>query len=148
MAKRKAGRGRTRSQERAGVRTKSDPDPYVIVDFAFDRGVLFIAIENIGTRPAFGVRVDFSHKLMGMGGTTEVSDLPLFRSLEFLPGGKKITTLLDSSESYFCSKQPTQITTRISYKDANETNLTQTIRHNLEIYRDLGYTTLPQSKME
>jgi hypothetical protein len=74
--------------------------------------------------------------------------LPLFSSLEFLPGGKKITTVLDSSESYFCSKQPTQITTRISYKDPNETNLTQTIRHNLEIYRDLGYTTLPQSKME
>ena len=49
-------------------RRTADPDPYVIVDFVFDRGTLSIAIKNVGTRPAFGVRVEFSHKLMGVGG--------------------------------------------------------------------------------
>jgi hypothetical protein len=144
MARHKAAKGGTRSKSQAHREVAADPNPYVIVDFEFDRGALFIAIENIGTRPAFCVRVDFSHKLMGAGGTVDVSALPLFSSLEFLPGGKKITAFLDSSASYFQSSQPAQITTRISYKDAGETKLTQTIRHNLEIYRSIGYTTQPQ----
>jgi len=144
MAKRKAAKDSGGSTRRTEHSTVTDPDPYVIVDFVFDRGALFIAIENIGTRPAFGVRVDFSHKLMGVDGTVEISALPLFNGLEFLPGGKKISAFLDTSESYFRSTQPTQITARISYTDALETKLTQTIRHNLEIYRNLGYTTSPQ----
>lgn len=143
MAKRKA-KGDARSRLRTERSTIPDPDPYVIVDFVFDQGALFIEIENIGTRPAFEVRVDFSHKLIGIGGTVEVSALPLFSSLEFLPGGKKISAFLDTSESYFRSGQPTQITARVTYKDARDTKLTQTIRHNLEIYRNIGYTTPPQ----
>ena len=117
-----------------------DPDPYVIVDFVFDRGLLSICIKNIGTRPAFGVRVEFSHKLIGVDGTVEVSALPLFRALEFLPGGKQISTVLDSSASYFRSKQPAQITTLISYQDARGAKLKNTLHHNLEIYREIGYT--------
>jgi len=117
----------------------SDPDPYVIVDFVFDRGLLSISIKNIASRPAFGVRVEFSHKLMGVEGTVEVSALALFRALEFLPGGKEISTFLDSSASYFRSKQPVDITTRISYQDARGRKFANTIRHNLEIYREIGY---------
>jgi hypothetical protein len=146
MAKRKGEVG-IRSKGRTERSTTVDPDPYVIVDFVFDRGALLIAIENIGTRPAFEVRVDFGHKLVGAGGV-EVSALPLFSALEFLPGGKKITAFLDTSESYFGSKQPVQITTRISYKDAGGSRLMQTIRHNLEIYRDIGYITEPRQKIE
>jgi hypothetical protein len=117
----------------------SDPDPYVIVDFVFERGLLSISIKNIGSRPAFGVRVEFSHKLMGVEGAVEVSALPLFSTLEFLPGGKEISTFLDSSPSYFRSQQPVKITTRISYQDARGGRFTNTIRHNLEIYREIGY---------
>jgi len=145
MAKRKSRSARvTAPKERGERKVVADPDPYVIVDFVFDRGALSISIENIGTRPAFQVRVDFSHKLMGVNGTVEVSALPLFSGLEFLPGGKKISTFFDTSETYFSSKQPAQITTRISYKDAGDIKVTHTIRHNLEIYRDIGYATLPQ----
>jgi hypothetical protein len=114
-------------------------DPYVIVDFVFDRGLLSISIKNIGANAAFGVRVRFSHKLRGVEGTVEVSALPLFSGLEFLPGGKEISTFLDSSPSYFRSKQPTQITTVITYQDAQHQKFSNTIRHNLEIYREIGF---------
>jgi hypothetical protein len=124
----------------------ADPDPYVIVDFVFDRGLLSIFIKNIGARPAFGVRVEFSHKLMGAGGSTEISALPLFRALEFLPGGKDIGTILDSSVSYFRNRQPTEITTRISYQDARGQKFFHSIRHNLEIYRDIGYPIRPSEQ--
>jgi hypothetical protein len=121
----------------------SDPDPYVIVDFVFDRGLLSISIKNIGSRPAFAVRVRFSHKLMGCNGSVHVSALPLFRALEFLPGGKDITTILDTTISYFHSKQPVQITTNISYRDSHGTKFSNTIRHNLEIYRQIAYAPPP-----
>ena len=121
----------------------SDLDPYVIVDFVFDRGLLSISIKNIGTRPAFAVRVRFSHKLMGCAGAVDVSALPLFRALEFLPGGKEISTILDSSVSYFRSKQPVEITTDISCRDASGKKFSNTIRHNLEIYREIAY--VPQA---
>ena len=117
-----------------------DRDPNVIVDFIFDRGLLSISISNIGIQPAYHVKVEFSHKLMGMEGAVEVSALPLFSQLEFLPGGKQITTHLDRSASYFRSRQPVQITTRITYTDASSAEHSNTIRHNLEIYREIGYT--------
>jgi hypothetical protein len=117
----------------------TDPDPYVIVDFVFDRGLLSISLKNIGARPAFAVRVRFSHKLMGCAGSVDISALPLFRALEFLPGGKDISTILDSTVSYFRSKQPAQITTDISYRDSHGNKFSNTIRHNLEIYRDIAY---------
>jgi hypothetical protein len=116
-----------------------DPDPYVIVDFVFDRGLLSIVIKNIGTRPAFRVRVGFSHKVMGVEGAVEISALPLFCALDFLPGGKEISTFLDSSGSYFRSKQPVQITTKITYRDAGGEKFSNVIQHNLEIYREIGY---------
>ena len=121
----------------------SDPDPYVIVDFVFERGLLSISIKNIGTRPAFAVRVRFSHKLMGCNGSVDVSALPLFRSLEFLPGGKDISTILDSTVSYFRSKQPVQITANISYRDSRGKKFSNSIRHNLEIYRQIAYAPQP-----
>jgi hypothetical protein len=126
---------------KSAKKRKPFPDPYVIVDFLFDRGVFSISIKNIGSRPAFAVRVEFSHKLMGVEGTVEVSALPLFRALAFLPGGKEISTLLDTSASYFGSNQPTQLTTRIIYSDFRNVKFSNSIDHNLEIYRHIGYTT-------
>ncbi len=117
----------------------SPPDPWVIVDFVFERGLLSISVKNIGSQPAYAVTVKFSHKLMGVEGTVDVSALSLFRELAFLPGGKEISTILDTSASYFRSRQATRITTQIAYSDFRGTKFSHSIHHNLEIYRDLGY---------
>lgn len=113
--------------------------PDVILDFVFDRGLLFISIKNIGDRPAFAVRVQFSSRLMGIGGTKEISALPLFRNLEFLPPQKEIVTFFDTSASYFGSGQATNISARITTRDSKGARRVVTIRHNLEIYREIGY---------
>ncbi len=113
--------------------------PDVILDFVFDRGLLFISIKNIGDRPAFAVRVQFSSRLMGIEGTKEISALPLFHNLEFLPPQKEIVTFLDTSASYFGSGQATDISARITARDSNGARRVVTIRHNLEIYREIGY---------
>ena len=118
------------------------PRPFVIVDFLFDRGLLSVSIKNAGSSPATNVRVEFSHKLMGVDGTVEVSAQALFNSLEFLPAGKEIATFLDTSASYFRSKQPTLVSAQITYRDIENRKFAQTIHHNLEIYRDIGFVAL------
>lgn len=136
---------RSKTQKKPKWVTASDP--YVIVDFVFDRGLLSISIKNIGSGAALSVRVKFSHRLMGVEGTVDVSALPLFSALAFLPGGKEISTFLDTSSSYFRSKQPTQITTLITYQDARHHEFSNTIRHNLEIYRGIGFVRQASSEL-
>jgi hypothetical protein len=119
--------------------------PDVIVDFVFDRGMLFISIQNIGDKPAFDVRVKFSEAIRGIEGTKDISALPLFQELEFLAPHKEIRTFLDSSAAYFRSKQPTKVSAEVVFKDSNGNRRVVTIRHNLEIYREIGYAELAAS---
>lgn len=114
-------------------------DPDVIVDFIFDDGLFFISIENIGSQPATDIRVQFVPKITGVEGTKKVTELPLFSSLLFLPPGKQITTYLDSSAAYFEREEPTSITTTIRFKSRSGKALKNVTRHNLEIYKEIGY---------
>ena len=50
--------------------------PVVIVDFIFDRGLLYIAVKNIGAQPAFKVSTQFDQEIMGVAGEKKISDLP------------------------------------------------------------------------
>ena len=119
------------------------PDPYVIIDFLFERGLLLIYIKNTSAAPAFNIHVTFSHKLMGAEGTVNISALPLFTDLSFLPGGKEIATIVDTSASFFRSGQPTRFTTLVTYQDFSSVRFSHSITHNLEIYRKIGYVARP-----
>jgi hypothetical protein len=110
----------------------------VIVDFVFDDGVLFIALSNIGERPARKVSVTFDPTFNGADGLN-VGGMTLFKNVEFLAPHKTITTLLDSSAAYFARREPTRITATISYVGADGARCRETICHDLEIYRDLAY---------
>jgi hypothetical protein len=87
------------------------------------------------------VAISFDGSFTGFGGSKEVSTLPLFRNLEFLGPGREIVTLLDTSASYFARKQPTRISARVSYLDAEDRKYEATIDHDLEIYRDLSWVS-------
>ena len=110
----------------------------VIVDFIFEDGVLFIALSNIGARPARKVSVAFDPKFHGADGMN-VASMALFKNVEFLAPHKTITTLLDSSAAYFARGEPTRIAATISYVRSNGARCRETIHHDLEIYRDLAY---------
>ncbi len=113
--------------------------PDVILDFIFDDGLFFISLSNIGHQPAYRVSVEFDYRIYGLGGTKEISALPLFKNVEFLAPQKKIVTFLDHSNSYFSGKGPTQISARISFLDGAERKHVVTINHDLEIYREIGF---------
>ncbi len=113
----------------------------VIIDFIFDNGLLFILIKNISNNPAFNVRVKFNNRILGVNGSKEITSLNLFKNIEFLAPLKEIKTFLDTSESYFSRKQPTKIITEIFYKDIQNKEHLVVIKHDLEIYRDIGFVT-------
>jgi hypothetical protein len=136
--------------QRKPQKTKSDPHststtevasgrPEVIVEFLFDRGLLYISVNNIGNRPAISVSVKFDKKIVGLGGTREISAQTVFRNIEFLGPQREIVSLLDFSSSYFKRKQPTKISALITYQDLEKRRYEISIKHDLEIYRDLVF---------
>jgi hypothetical protein len=115
------------------------PTPEVIVDFIFEDGLFFVAVINIGPKPALQVHIVFDQKIMGEGGTKEITALALFENIEFLAPGRKITVFVDSSAAYFARKEPTTINVQISYKDADGMKYEANIRHDLRIYQDIPF---------
>jgi hypothetical protein len=115
--------------------------PEVILEFLFDKGVLSLSVRNIGARAARKVAVSFDRSFTGLGGSKDISSLPLFRNIEFLGPSREIVTLLDTSASYFMRKQPTKIAARVSYLDADDRKYETTIDHDLEIFRELSWVS-------
>ena len=121
--------------------------PEVIVDFIFEEGLFYIAVENIGNQPALKVSVRFKPKFSGVGGQVAVSALPLFENIEFLAPQKSIRTFLDTSARYFQRDEPSRITAQVSYYDRENHHYLDTIHHDLSIYQDIGYIRYtPDSK--
>jgi hypothetical protein len=114
-------------------------DADVILDVVFDRGLLFLVVENTGDRPAHSVRIKFDKPFGGVGGTKKMQRLALFRRLEFLAPRKSISVFLDRSASYFARDEPTQLAAAISWRTSAGERRSTTINHDLEVYRDLGF---------
>ena len=115
------------------------PQPNVILDVIFDRGLFFLSIHNIGDQPARRVSVRLDQPLLGLEGSKDISALPLFQNIEFLAPHKAIATFVDTSASYFSRGNPTQITAKIRYQDLHGVGHERMISHNLEIYKEVAY---------
>ena len=125
---------------RGGSKSASNaPRPDVIVDFQCTQGLLFILLKNIGERSAYGVRASFDKPLLGLSGQKNISELQLFRSVEFVPPGKEFSQLVDPVAIWFQQDRPSRYTITITYSDRDGNEFRECIVHNLDIYKDLGY---------
>jgi hypothetical protein len=135
---------------RVPARRKKEEDqsgrPEVIIDFIFEDGLFFIAVQNISDVPAYKVSTRFRPSFKGVEGTKRISELPLFRNVEFLAPRKEIRAFLDTSASYFHRQEPLLITAEISYEDGNGKKYATTIRHDLSIYLEIGYVRRTEGK--
>jgi hypothetical protein len=118
------------------------PSPEVIVDFKCEDGALFVVLKNSGQRSAYRVTTEFDKPLHGLGGTKCISELALFRRVEFMPAGKEFVQLVDAAAAWFRRRGPTKYAITISYTDREGHRYSDRIIHDLKIYRDLGYSKI------
>lgn len=83
--------------------------------------------------------MEFDKKIVGLGGSKEISALRLFKNIEFLGPKREIVTFVDTSRSYFARKQPTRISARVSYSDPEKNKYESIVKHDLDIYRHIAY---------
>ena len=113
--------------------------PEVALDVVFEDGLLFLVVVNSGDAAALGVSCKFRRRLRGLGGTQDLSKLPLFEHIAYLGPGREIRTLLDSSAAFFGRDEPTRVAVTTTYADEPGRSYTSTVEHELAIYRDLAY---------
>jgi hypothetical protein len=118
---------------------ESDSDLQVIVDFEFERGLLYVSVRNLGELPALDVTTSFDKPFRGLGGRREMNGLRLFKRIRFLAPGREIRTLVDTTSAYFARKEPSLLTATVTYRTAGGGRRTHAITHDLAIYRDLAY---------
>jgi hypothetical protein len=139
MATRRPAGKLVKSRKAAQVTQFAAGSPEVIVDFIFEAGLFYVAVENISNQPAFKVKVQFDPCFRGLAGTQEVSTLPLFQNIEFLAPRKRIVTFLDSSTAYFGRGEPTRIGVKIGFTGAKGERYRSSLQHDLEIYKTISY---------
>ena len=115
----------------------------VVLDVEFERGLLFLVLENLGSAPAHTVRVRFESPLTGLGGERRIDRLQLFRKLEFLAPGGQIRVFLDRSALFFAREDETAFTVRVAWRTEDGARRSRTIRHDLAAYRDFPYLEVP-----
>jgi hypothetical protein len=113
-------------------------DDGVVVDVVFDDGVLYLELANLADRPALNVSCSFDPKLVDVQGR-DVSELRLFRHVEFLGPQRRVRTLLDSVPGYFDRKGAARVTIAVEYERPGAGRLTTTVTHDLELYGELAY---------
>jgi hypothetical protein len=113
-------------------------DDGVVVDVVLEDGVLYLELANLANRPALGVTCSFDPPLVDVQGR-DVSELRLFRNVEFLGPGRRLRTLLDSVPGYFGRRAPTRTVVTVEYQRPGERRRATTVTHDLELYRELAY---------
>lgn len=114
------------------------PDDGVVVDVVFESGLLYLELANLADRPALNVSCKFEGRLVDAQ-ERDVSELAVFRHVDFFGPGRRIRTLLDSTAGYFARKPQTRVAVTVEYERPGEPRRTTEVTHDLEIYRELAY---------
>lgn len=116
--------------------------PEVIVDFSVDDGLLSVHLRNVGRRSAYRVATKFDKPFYGLSGRKCISEMRLFRRLDFMAAGKQFSQFVDALPNYTRRKQPLRLKATVSYRDREGNRFEDTIVHDLRIYLELGQAKL------
>jgi hypothetical protein len=117
--------------------TASAPDDGVVVDVVVEDGVLYLELANLADRPALNVECSFDPSLVDVHGR-DVSDLRVFRRVEFLGPRRRVRTLLDSVPGYFGREAATRFAVAVHYERPGSPRSETTVTHDLELYHELA----------
>ena len=109
----------------------------VFVDVVLDDGLLYLVLSNIGEIAAEKVRVEFEKPLLGID-SVDISQLGVFKHLDYLAPGKDIAILLDYAPAYFARRQRVRIKLKVTWYVA-KLSFESVINHDMRAYADLPY---------
>ncbi len=102
-----------------------------------ERGSFLFVLKNIGDEPALKVATKIGGKILGPDGKIVINDLNIFRGIGFFAPGREFRVLVGPSATYFATNQPMTFTAVISYSDESLATYSETITHDMAIYKDL-----------
>jgi len=112
-------------------------EPLVVLDVDYVRDSFVLVLANVGTGMAYDPRVHFSAPLVGAGGTTKVSELPLWSTLTMLRPGKAIEVFFDTAPLALADGNSPQFAATVTYSDGAGERFKHRYVHSLGAYRDL-----------
>jgi hypothetical protein len=113
-------------------------DDGVVVDVVLEDGLLYVELANLADRPALDVTCSFDAPLIDVQGR-DVSELHLFRRVEFLGPGRRVRTLLDSLSGYFTRDAARRVAVAVEYERPGEPRRTTNVTHDLSLYGELAH---------
>lgn len=116
---------------------QSDIVSAVLLDLDYTDGAFELVLANSGPNPVFDVSVEFSHPMLGIGGTRVISDLPLWKRLTLLRPAKEIRVFFDSAANVFRKEDQREFTATVRWRTGNGAAHEAVYEHSFDTYRDM-----------
>ena len=108
----------------------------VVLDVDVDGDRVHLVLANCGNAVATDVRVEFSRILIGLGGSLDLSSLPVFTHLGVLRPGRTLRVFWDATTSLFQTRtQAGPFTATVSWREHSRPRQRVQYHHDLSIYR-------------
>jgi hypothetical protein len=108
----------------------------VVLDVDVDDDRVHLVLANCGTAVATDIRVEFSRPLIGLGGSLDISALPVFTRLGVLRPGRVLRIFWDAAPSLLHSReQGAPFTATVSWHERSKPHERAAYHHDLSIYR-------------
>lgn len=115
-------------------RAKKTGDPDVVLDLELRDGMFFFRLWNKSDQSVRDVTVAFKRKVMGLGGAVEITGLPIWSKLAFMPPGKEIEVPIDRAPVLLAQDRGTPLAATIQYKDSGGARWVASIIHDFGAY--------------
>ena len=107
----------------------------VVLDLEVEHGCVHLILANCGDAVATDVRVEFSRPLVGIGGSLEVSGLPLFRRLGVLRPGRTLRIFWDAAPSISQRGEASPFVATVSWDERDRPGQRAAYHHDPSIYQ-------------
>jgi hypothetical protein len=117
----------------------------VVLDVDVEQQRVHLVLANCGDAVATDVQVKFSRELIGLGGSLEISGLPVFKHLGVLRPGRSMRIFWDAAPSLFAQRgQTAPFIATVSWNERLRARQQADYRHDLSIYRQLPECLAPE----
>ena len=108
----------------------------VVLDLEVERGAVHLVLANCGDAVATAIRVEFSRPLKGVGGTIDISALPVFHSLGVLRPARTLRLFWDAAHTLLAREGDAEpFVATVSWDEPARERQRAQYRHDPSIYR-------------